>query len=121
MFNLDENLNAGTNVVPVGYRQIFVTPAMRANLFPVPAVSPWIVSAEVSVISARTRVLIYSSKTPDKSTPPGVFHAGIGLDVRVLYRFSVRGEARDVRSGEPAFPLTATKKTSSTITSSAMA
>ena len=42
VFNLDEDLNAGGPVVPVDYKQIFVTPAVRLNLFPSTAVSPWV-------------------------------------------------------------------------------
>ncbi len=34
VFNLDEDLGSGGDVVPTGYQQIFVTPAIRVNLFP---------------------------------------------------------------------------------------
>ncbi len=42
VFNLDEDLNSGAAVVPVDYKQIFVTPSARFNLFPDTAVSPWV-------------------------------------------------------------------------------
>src|SRR5271170_3887360 len=42
VFNLDEDLNSGSDVVPVDYKQIFVTPSVRLNLFPETAVSPWV-------------------------------------------------------------------------------
>src|SRR5277367_2358420 len=42
VFNLREKLNSGSDVVPKNYRQFFVTPAVRVNLFPITAVSPWI-------------------------------------------------------------------------------
>src|SRR5271170_1904490 len=41
VFNLDEDLNSGDDVVPKSYKQIFVTPSARLNLFPGTAVSPW--------------------------------------------------------------------------------
>ena len=34
VFNIDEDLNSGANVVPQDYQQIFITPSLRANLFP---------------------------------------------------------------------------------------
>src|ERR1700676_5764020 len=42
VFNLDEDLGSGGDVVPPNYRQIFVTPSARVNLFPATAVSPWV-------------------------------------------------------------------------------
>src|SRR5258708_11600579 len=41
VFNLDEDINSG-NLTPSDYKQIFVTPSARVNLFPVTAVSPWV-------------------------------------------------------------------------------
>jgi hypothetical protein len=34
VFNLDEDLQSGGDIVPTDYKQIFVTPAVRLNLFP---------------------------------------------------------------------------------------
>ncbi|MGA9554117.1 MAG: hypothetical protein WBR30_17860, partial [Candidatus Sulfotelmatobacter sp.] len=42
VFNLDEDLGSGSDVVPADYKQIFVTPAVRLNVFPSTAVSPWV-------------------------------------------------------------------------------
>ncbi|PYX40931.1 MAG: hypothetical protein DMG81_04895, partial [Acidobacteria bacterium] len=36
-----------------------------------------------------------------KSTTTGVFQMGLGLDVRILRRLSLRGEVRDFWSGSP--------------------
>src|ERR1700756_858614 len=44
-YNPDEDLNAGVTgnaVVPTDYKQLFITPAARVNLFPTTAVSPWV-------------------------------------------------------------------------------
>jgi hypothetical protein len=112
MFNLDEDLNAGTGVVPIDYKQFFVTPAVRANLFPTTAVSPWISFGGGFAHFSQNKNLIYGAgPNPGKSTTSGAIQGGIGLDVKLLGRLSLRGEARDFWSGTPDFPLAATGKT----------
>ena len=39
---------------------------------------------------------------PAKSTTTGALQLGGGLDVRVVHRVFLRGEVREIRSGEPA-------------------
>jgi len=111
MLNLDEDLNSGSNVVPVGYKQFFVTPAVRANLFPTTALSPWVSVGGGFGHFSEDSTLIYGGKNPGKSTTTGVFQVGLGLDVRVWHHISIRGQVRDFWSGEPDFPLADTGKT----------
>lgn len=112
MFNLREKLNSGGPIVPIDYRQIFITPAVRANLFPTTAVSPWIsFGAGFGHFSENNELIYGGGPNPGKSTTSGVIQGGIGLDVRVIHRFYIRGEARDFWSGQPDFPLAATGKT----------
>ena len=112
MFNFDEDLNAGGPIVPIDYRQIFVTPAARVNLFPSTAFSPWVSLGGGFAHFSENKMLIYSGgANPGKSKTSGVLEGGLGLDVRVWHHFSVRGEARDFWSGEPDFPLAPTGKT----------
>ena len=110
VFNFDQDLNSGVNVVPSGYNAFFVTPAARVNLFPSTAVSPWVsVGGGIGHFS-QDKGLLYGGTNPGKSSTNAVFEGGIGLDVRVWRRFGLRGEARDFWSGEPNFPLAATGK-----------
>jgi hypothetical protein len=112
MFNLDEDLNAGIGIVPIDYKQIFITPAVRANLFPTTAVSPWIsFGGGFGHFSENPNLIYDAGPNPGKSKTTGVIQGGIGLDVRVWRRLSLRGEARDFWSGEPDFPLAPTGKT----------
>ena len=111
MFNLDEDLNSGGPIVPIDYRQIFITPAVRANLFPTTAVSPWVSFGGGVGFFSENKNLIYSGgPNPGKSTTSGVVQGGVGLDVRVFQRFYIRGQARDFWSGVPDFPLADTGK-----------
>jgi len=55
--------------------------------------------------------LIYGGKNPGSSSTTGVMQGGFGLDVKVLHRFSIRGEVRDFWSGTPNLPLADTGKT----------
>jgi len=112
MFNPDEDLNAGIGIVPVDYKELFVTPAVRANLFPTTAISPWISFGGGFGHFSENQNLIYDAgSNPGKSKTTGVIQGGIGLDVRLWRRLSLRGEGRDFWSGEPDFPLAATGKT----------
>ena len=114
MVNHDVDVNAGEylhSVVPTDYRELFVTPAARVNLFPTTAVSPWVsLGAGFGHIS-QGKELVYGGTNPGKSTTSAVIQAGFGLDVKVWKRLSIRGEVRDFWSGEPDFPLAPTGKT----------
>jgi Outer membrane protein beta-barrel domain len=114
VYNPDEDLNAGEYghaVVPSDYKQLFITPAARVNLFPTTAVSPWVSLGAGFGHVSQGKDLVYGGTNPGKSTTSAVIEAGIGLDVKVWKRLSVRGEARDFYSGEPDFPLAPTGKT----------
>jgi len=114
MYNHDVDVNAGEygfSVVPSDYKELFVTPAARVNLFPTTAVSPWVsLGAGFGHISEGNQ-LIYGGTNPGKSTTSAVIEGGLGLDVKVWKRLSIRGEVRDFWSGEPDFPLAPTGKT----------
>jgi len=107
--NHDVDVNAGEyghSVVPSDYRELFVTPAARLNLFPTTAVSPWVsFGAGLGHISEGNQ-LIYGGVNPGKSTTSAVV-----LDVKVWRKLSARGEVRDFWSGTPDFPLAPTGKT----------
>jgi hypothetical protein len=110
VFNLDEKLNSGANVVPKSYKQIFVTPAVRLNLFPATAVSPWLSFGGGFGYFTENNTLIYGGPNPRGSSTTGAIQGGAGLDVKVWHRFSIRGEVRDFWSGTPDLPLAGTGK-----------
>jgi hypothetical protein len=115
VFNLDEDLNSGANVVPKDYQQIFVTPSLRANLFPETRVSPWLSFGGGFGHFSENQNLIYGGPNPGASSTSGVLQGGLGLDARPFCgRFTklvIRGEFRDFWSGTPDLPLAATGKT----------
>jgi opacity protein-like surface antigen len=111
MYNPDEDLNAGSvvnPVVPSDYKQLFVTPAARVNLFPITAVSPWVSLGVGFGHFSQSSNLAFGDTNPGKSTTGATLEAGLGLDVRVTSRVYLRGEARDFWSGHPDFPLAPT-------------
>jgi|SRR5579863_6313572 len=114
-YNPDEDLNAGTTgdaVVPTNYKELFVTPAARANLFPTTAVSPWVsFGAGFGHISQSSALVFGGNTNPGKSSTSAAIEMGIGLDVKVSKRISIRGGMRDFWAGEPNFPLAPTGKT----------
>ncbi len=114
IYNPDEDLNAGgfgNAVVPTDYKQLFITPAARLNLFPTTAVSPWVSLGGGVAHFSQGNMLDYGTTNPGKSTTSGVLQGGVGLDVKLVGSVFIRGEARDFWSGEPDFPLAPTGKT----------
>ena len=100
--NHDEDLNAAQNVVPGQYSSIFITPAARLNLLPEQAVSPWVSFGGGFGHFGESSTLLFGGLNPGKTgTTTGVLQAGVGLDVKIFGRFSLRGEARDFWSGVP--------------------
>jgi hypothetical protein len=102
VINTDEDLNFAANSVPSSYQQYFVTPSLRANVFAMTAVSPWVSVGGGGVGHFRpASQLEFGGPSGAKSTTTGVMQIGIGLDVKLKWRLSLRGEARDFWSGTP--------------------
>jgi hypothetical protein len=116
VFNLDEDLGSGGDVVPSDYRQIFVTPAARVNLFPFTAFSPWVSLGGGFAHFSESKNLNYYGTNPGGSSTSGVLEVGAGLDLNPwkgggLRRLGFRGQVRDFWSGTPDLPLADTGKT----------
>jgi hypothetical protein len=108
--NVDEDLHAAQNLIPQSFSSYFVTPAARVNLFPVTAVSPWVSFGGGFGHFSEGSKLVFGGVNPGKTgTTTGVVQAGVGLDVKLTRRFSVRGEARDFWSGVPELNVTTGK------------
>jgi hypothetical protein len=101
IFDLDQDLNFAANSVPASYQSYFVTPSLRANIFATTAISPWISAGGGFGHFRPADHLEFGGSSGAKSSTTGVMQIGIGLDVRLKPRFSLRGEARDFWSGAP--------------------
>jgi hypothetical protein len=103
VFNLDEDLNTGANVIPEGYKSIFVTPAARFNFFSMTAISPWVSFGGGVAFFKQSSELVFGGPNPGHtSTTTSALQGGLGLDVRFHPKFSVRGEVRDFYTGVPS-------------------
>jgi hypothetical protein len=111
VFNFDEDVNSGANVVPLDYSSYFSTPAARVESIPRHGFSPWVSFGGGFGYFSENSSLISGGTNPGKSKTTGVLQAGFGLDVRIWRRISIRGDVRDFWSGEPDFPLAPTGKT----------
>ena len=112
--NHDVDVNAGEaghSVVPSDYRELFVTPGARLNLFPTTAVSPWVSFGAGFGHISQGNQLLFGGVNPGRSTTSAVVQGGFGLDVKVWRNLRARGQVRDFWSGEPDFPLAPTGKT----------
>ncbi len=101
VINTDEDLNFAANSVPASYQSYFVTPSLRANVFATTAISPWISAGGGFGHFRPADHLEFGGSSGAKSSTTGVMQIGIGLDVRLKSRFTLRGEARDFWSGTP--------------------
>lgn len=101
--NRDEDLHAALpNRIPQQYASYFVTPAARLNVFSGQGVSPWVSVGGGFGHFAESSTLLFGGNNPGKTgTSTGVLQAGVGLDVKIFHRFSLRGEGRDFWSGVP--------------------
>lgn len=106
----DEDLHAAQNLVPGKYSSIFVTPAARANLFPLTAVSPWVSFGGGFGHFSESSTLEFGGSNPGKTgTTTGVLQGGLGLDVKMFNNVSLRGEFRDFWSGVPQLNVNTAK------------
>jgi len=106
-YAFDMDLNTGQNLIPEGYRNYFVTPAVRVNVFQGQGVSPWVSVGGGYGFFKQSDQLVFGGPNPGKtSTNTGVFQFGAGLDVWPWEKWGLRLEARDFYSGVPDLNVT---------------
>ena len=100
--NVGETVHYNLNLVPKDYKSIFVTPGLRANLFPGGGLSPWVSVGGGFGYFHENSELEFGGPNPGQTgTTTFTFQGGFGLDVKLFSRFSVRGEVRDFYSSIP--------------------
>ncbi len=100
--NVSESVRYNLNLVPKNYKSFFVTPALRANIFPGAGLSPWVSAGGGFGYFKANSTLEFGGPNPGgtgKAT--AIFQAGIGLDVKLFSHISLRGEARDFFTSVP--------------------
>ena len=102
VINFKQEVHFDLNLVPKDYRALFVTPAVRANVFPHSGLSPWVSAGGGFGHFSENSTLEFGGTNPGKTgTTTGVFQIGLGLDVNLFRSLSLRGEVRDFYSGVP--------------------
>jgi len=88
--------------VPEQYASYTVTPALKLNLFPEVALTPWVsFGGGFSHISTSSRT-DFGVPNPDSTgTTSGVLQGGAGFDVKLIKSFKIRLAVRDFWSGVP--------------------
>lgn len=100
--NWDEDLGSGSNLIPSHFRSYFVVPAARLNLFAGSVLSPWVsLGGGFGHFSESSALLSGGANPGPMGTTTGVLQGGVGLDVKLKGRYSLRTEARDFWSGVP--------------------
>lgn len=104
IYNPDEDLNYGQNVIPSSYSSLFATPAARVSFLRGMAFSPWVsFGGGVGHFVASRNLVFFGSNPGHRIKTTGVLEGGIGFDVHFPWWHSVlfRFEARDNWSGVP--------------------
>lgn len=105
IYNPDEDLNYGLNVIPKQYSSIFATPALRVNFVRHFFVSPWVsLGGGVGYFSSSKDAVFFGPYTGHRIKVTGVMHGGVGFDIPLpmkLHSLMFRFEARDNWSGVP--------------------
>lgn len=107
IYNPDEDLNYGLDVVPKQYASLFATPAVRVSFARNFFIEPWIsLGGGVGYFAASKDLVFYGSNPGHRIKVTGVMHGGVGFDVPLpvrgkLHDVRFRFEARDNWSGEP--------------------
>ncbi len=87
---------------PNSYSSIFFTPGLKVKFFPVGKYSPFaLMGVGLSHFREGDTTIGNQPNATRHSTTDSVFDFGFGLDVRVIYRLSIRGEVRDFYSELP--------------------
>jgi hypothetical protein len=105
IYNPDEDLNFGQDVVPKQYSSLFATPAVRVSFARTFLVSPWVsLGGGIGYFAASKDLVFFGPNPGPRIKTTGVLHGGIGFDIplpRKLHDVLFRFEARDNWSGEP--------------------
>ena len=97
--NFDEDLHLSVNIIPEGYRSLFVTPSARINFFPRTGVSPWFSGGGgFGYFRESGKLEFGGTNTGKKGTMGGVMQFGGGFDVRITRSLRFRTELRDFYS-----------------------
>ncbi len=106
-YSFDMDLNLNHNLIPEGYKSLFVTPAVRVNIFSGEGVTPWVSVGGGYGLYKQSHQLVFGGPNPGKtSTNTGIFQFGAGLDVWPWQKWGLRLEARDYYSGVPDLNVT---------------
>jgi hypothetical protein len=98
----NQKLLSSNDLVPASYTGLFVTPGLRANLFPNTLVSPWAsFGGGFARFSTSKNGVFNVLKTPGDKNTTSAIEFGVGLDVKVWHMLKVRAEIRDFYAGVP--------------------
>lgn len=105
LWNPDEDLNYGQNVIPVQYSSLFLTPTARVRFFEGLAFQPWVSFGGGLSHFVASRELVFGGVNPGhRVKTTGAMDGAVGLDVPLgpkLHNGIFRFEARDNWSGVP--------------------
>jgi len=94
-------LTAASATVPQNYASLYLTPGVRLKFLPGSRLSPWAAIGGGYGLYQQSAQLSNGQNTTNKFLNRGVFEYGGGLDYRLFRFIGLRGEVRDLVSGNP--------------------
>lgn len=100
------DLKSSNVLVPKSYSSIFFTPGFKLKAWTLSPVSPYVVlGAGVGHFNSSGTLLGGQPNSASRSATKLVYDVGGGVDLRVIPFVALRGEVRDLVSGNPSFAV----------------
>jgi len=98
------DLNSSNVLVPNNYSSIFFTPGLKLKAWTMSPLSPYaVLGAGIGHFNSSSTLVSGQPNPASRGTTAFVYDVGGGVDVRVIPFVALRGEIRDLISGNPKF------------------
>jgi len=100
------DLTSSNVLVPKNYSSIFFTPGLKLKAWTLSPISPYaVLGAGLGHFTSSGTLLSGQPNPSSKTTTKFVYDVGGGIDLRVIPFVALRGEIRDLISGNPSFTV----------------
>jgi len=100
------DLTSSNVLVPKNYSSIFFTPGLKLKAWTLSPISPYaVLGAGLGHFNSSGTLLSGQPNPSSKTTTKFVYDVGGGVDLRLIPFVALRGEIRDLISGNPSFTV----------------
>jgi hypothetical protein len=114
----NRSVTAATAIVPKNYASLYVAPGLRLKFAPGARLSPWVAAGGGYALYQQSAQFSNGQNTTNKFLNRGVFDFGGGVDYTLFRFLGLRGEVRDLVSGNPNLNVALSSSTQHNVISS---